>query len=288
VFAALVLAAGLAPAATPAPLPDRWLLKLVPDDLPPLPDRFYAVTWYDTPTDLRFGSWEFWAEFRKSGQGRPAQAVLTLTGLNQSGLTAVFWHGHPITPKGHRVAELAVHGPLVEFEGRLYTTTIRTWKTTPAPQTEREMLHLGSAVELKDRVWYQAGTTSANGKPVSVEEWRIEFRDDPRTADRGTATLRVHWRRLAEPEGESFAAEVKFQAGNTYEKGRTVTLLWPTGMHQTRSLPRLEIGDDRGREGNLMWLDGMHRLSLHPAPKPRPQLPESSGLVQPPAKKPGK
>ena len=136
---------------------------------------------------------------------------------------------------------LATHGPLVEFEGRLFTATITTAKAA-APQTEREMLHLGSAVEVKDRVWYQAGTTTpANGSGVSVEEWRIEFRDDPRTADRGTAMLRGRWRVLTDPEGESFDAEVSFQAGNTYEKGRTVTLNWPIGMPQPRRLPRLEI-----------------------------------------------
>ncbi len=298
-FAAIALtvglAANLAPAVPPAPLPDRWLLKLIPDGLPSLPDRFYAVTWYDRdPRYARWGDaisgWEVWADFRKPGPRRPAEAFLTETGQrpwpsNQIGT------GFPLAGWGHRTARLAVHGPLVEFEGRLFTATIRTRKDALDPQADREVLHLGSAIELKDRVWYQAGTvTPLSGGAVSVEEWRIEFRDDPRTADRGTAMLRGHWRVLTEPEGESFAAEVSFQAGKTYEGGRTVRLLWPTGMRQTRLLPRLEITDSRGRMGNVMWVDGMHLLSLYPAPKPRPRLPEPlpPGLVQPPAKKPGK
>src|SRR5437867_6211428 len=109
------------------------------------------------------------------------------------------------TARGHRSVPLAVHRPLVEFERKLYTATIRTGK-----------LHLGSAIELKDRVWYQAGTTSPNGKGLSVEEWRIDFRDDPRTADRGKALLRGNWRVLTEPDGETYEAEVPFQAGNTH------------------------------------------------------------------------
>jgi hypothetical protein len=287
---ALALAAGLAPTAAPAPLPDRWLLKLVPEKLPPLPDRFYASTWYATTGPFpSFGpSWEFWAEFRKAGQDRPAEAVLTLPGTDQAGFGGVSFGQLPTT-RGHRTVPLAVHGPLVEFERRLYTATIRTLKSIPGQHAEREMLHLGSAIELKNRVWYQAGTTTPmNGKGLSVEEWRIEFEDDPRTADRGTATLRGHWRVLTEPEGESFDAEIRFRAGKTHTGGRTVDLLWPRGTLQTRSLPRLKIED--AVDGlNIMMVDGMHQLTLSPATKPRPQLlKEKPGLVQPPTKKPGK
>ena len=289
-FAALVVVAGLVAAADPAPLPDRWLLKLVPDDLPSLPDPFHTTTWY-YGTDLftRVGpSWEFWAEFHKAGEGRPAEAVLTLTGGEQGRFNGPFGLDHLPTTRGHRIVPLAVHGPLVEFEGRLYTATFRTSKAVPGRRPEREMLHLGSAVELKDRVWYQAGTTTpSGGGMVSVEEWRIEFRDDPRTKDRGTATLRGHWRVLIDPGGKSFESEVSFLAGNTYEKGRIVTLNWPTGMKQTRLLPSLEIAGPRGG-ANDMRVDNMHRLSLHAADKPRPKVVEKpAGLVQPPAKKPG-
>ena len=234
-------------------------------------------------------AWEFWADFRKPAQGRPAEALLTLTGWKPSGLNS-----HHITPLAapapkNRTARLAIHGSLVEFEGRLYTATIRSGKSDISPHIEREMLHLGSAIEVKDRVWYQAGTTTPRrGQGVSVEEWRIEFRDDPRTADRGKATLRGHWRVLTKSEGESFDSEVSFQAGKTYTGGRTVTLNWPHGMRQTRSLPHLEIDDYRGG-ANIMRLDDMHRLSLYPAPKPRPEpISESLELVQPPEKKPGK
>ena len=94
--------------------------------------------------------------------------------------------------------------------------------------------------------------------------------------------MRGQWRLLTEPEGESFDAEVSFQAGKTYTGGRTVTLNWPTGMKQTRRLPQLLIEDTSGG-GNLMQLDGMYGLSLEPAPKPRPESAlKETGLVQPP------
>jgi hypothetical protein len=250
------------------------------------------VTWYYNLNVSNIGpSWELWADFRKAEQGRAAEAIITLPGGREHGLgwglgdSIALWQ-QPTSP-GHRSVPLAVHGPLVEFERRLYTATIRTEKIARGSQPARETLHLGSAIELKDRVWYQAGTSVPNDKGLCVEEWRIEFQNNPRTEDRGTATLRGHWRVVNKPEGESFDAVVTFHAGKTYTGGRTVTLNWPTGMRQTRSLPQLEIDDPQGGT-NIMWLDKMHRLSLQPASKPRPQLLEQSGLMQPPTQKSGK
>lgn len=287
---ALVLAAisaGLSPPA-PAPLPDRWLLKLLPDKLPPLPDRFYTETWYHHSLAPRIGiNWELWAGFRKPGQGRRAEAILTLpdgvgTGFGHHLGSGLFSLERMPAKPGHRNVPLAVHGPLVEFNRRLYTATIRTSKAVAGQHAEREMLHLGSAIEVKDLVWYQAGTVSPkNGKGPSVEEWLIEFKDDPRTSDRGKAILRGHWRVLTEPEGESYEAEVPY---HSYRNGRRVDLLW-TGMFQPRSMQTLKIGG--APDGaNVMEIEGMHQLSLYPAPKPRPELaPETVELVQPPGKK---
>jgi hypothetical protein len=221
-----------------------------------------------------------WADFRKAGKGLATDAVLTLpdgplTGFGGNGLFDL--ERLPTRP-GHRIVPLAVHGPLVEFDRKVYTATILAGK-----------LHLGSAIEVRERVWYQAGTRKPMGsKGVLVEEWLIEFREDPRTADLGKARLRGHWRPLTKLEGESFDAEVTFQAGKSYTGGRTVTLKWPHGMRQSRHLPRLEIEDSWGGS-NYMQIDDMHRLSLYPAPKPRPVLiPETVELVQPPVKKSGR
>jgi len=293
-FAAICLAVSLSPAAAPpAPLPDRWLLKLVPDNLPALPDRFYMVSWYDSHRAQHFGhSWDFWVEFRKPEAGRPAEASLTLSSWKQTDRPPAqdFESLPPPTRPGsasvpHRSVPLAVYGPLIEFEGKLYTATTRTRKDSSAPKQEREMLYLGSAVELKDRVWYQAGTTTGNSGTATAEEWRLEFQDDPRTKDAGTATILGHRRVLTEPEGESFAAEVRFKSDppNDRTLARVVTFLAPEGKKPARTLPYLQISDDRGGV-NLIWLDGLNRMALYPVP--RPKEPEPPGLVQPPARKP--
>jgi hypothetical protein len=186
-------AAGLAPAADPAPLSDRWLLKLLPDDLPPTPDRLYAVTWYNRSDggsgglDLGEDAWELWVEFRKADRDRPAETVLTRTGAAATGRRIGMWRPPPVTTTDRRAVPLAVHGPLVEFDRRLYTATTGTRKFGRKDIPDREVLNLGAAVELKGKVWYQAGTRVAeDGKTVSVEEWRLEFKDDPRTAAEGT------------------------------------------------------------------------------------------------------
>jgi hypothetical protein len=293
VFATLVLVAGLAaklaPAA-PAPLPDRWLLKLLPDNLPALPDRFYAVTWYHyTHAPNTGNAWEVWADFRKAGKFRPAEAILTLPYLPGSALGGLFGgltlEQLPTKP-GHRTVPLAVHGSLVEFDRKLYTATIRTSKAVPGRYPEREMLHLGSAIEVKDRVWYQAGTTRLRrGKGLSIEEWRIEFREDPRTTAQGKAMVHGHWRGLSELEGESFNAEISFRVGKTYRGGRSVALNWPNGLLPDRPRPHLEIEDCWGG-ANVIRVDDMHQSSFSPAEKPRPKL--SVELMQPPGKKGGK
>ena len=156
---------------------------------------------------------------------------------------------------------------------------------------DREVLHLGSAVEMKGRVWYQAGTRKAeDGKTVTVEEWRLEFKDDPRTAAEGAVTVRHHARVLTDPEGASFAADLRFKAEppNDRTAARIATFVPPDGKGPARELPYLQMGNDPVI-ADVIWVDGQDRLSLSPAPADvfRP-LSDRPALVQPPAKKPGK
>lgn len=287
-FAALCAAVCLAPAADPAPLPDRWRLQLLPDGLPQLPDRLYDVTWHDGLLNSRLSSayWEVWVDFRRAARTRPAEAVVTLAG----GRLAV----PPRTPlaPGHRWVPLAVHGPLVEFDRRLYTAAIFTGKPGRDPELARDRFHLGSAVEFKAGAWYQAGTTTPrDGKPV-VEEWRLEFKDDPRKAAAGAVRTRGRWRAVAESEGGSFDAELRFTAKGPDDlvTARIVTLVPPDGKEPPRPLPYLVIGD-RHRWGAdvIVWTDEQDRMALSPAPADAlGRRPEPPGLVQPPAPKPGK
>lgn len=276
-FAALCLAAGLVPAADPAPLPDRWLLKLLPADLPDLPDRLYNEPWHaDHVTRGARLSWAVWVEFRRAVRGRPAVAVVTAFGE----------HGIAPAPPGRRAVPLAVHGPLVEFDGRLYTATLSKGKPDPDPEQARDALHLGSAVEVRNRAWYQAGTTTPKGGKAVVEEWWLEFKDDLRTAAEGTVAVRGHWRKVTEPEGEPFSADLRFKAEGSADRAnraraRIVTLVLPEGKKLPHRLRGLVIGDESRGGADFIWVDGQDRLSLHPADARQP-----AELVQPPAKTP--
>jgi len=286
-FAALFAVACFVSATDPAPLPDRWMLKLLPDNLLPLPDRIYDVTWYnrrDSRSSL--DSWVLWAEFRRANRDRPAEAVVTLIG-----------HGTPWTvrptgrvppPQGRRSVPLAVHGPLVEFDGRLYTATLRTGKIAGDDVPNREFLHLGSAVELKNHVWYKAGTvTATDGKMVTVEEWRLDFKDDPRIAAEGIVTVRHHSRVFTKPDGESFSADLRFKAEppNDRSRARVITFLPPHGRILHRELPYLQLGNDPDMPDET-WMEGQDRLVLYPDTDGHKRVPDRPALVQPPTKSP--
>src|SRR5262245_8864829 len=288
-FAALFAAACCAPAADPAPLPDRWLLKLFPDDLPPLPDRVFDVTWYDKH-DSRAStlSWILWVEFRRANRLRSAEAVVTRLGDGDP--SARWTRGRTSTPQGRRSVPLAVHGPLVEFDRQLYTATLRTGKIGD-DIPDREFLHLGSAVEVKGRVWYQAGTrTAEDGKTVTVEEWRLEFKSDPRTAREGVVTVRHHSREITKPDGAVSAADLRFKAEPPNERisARIITLVPSKGKDSDRELLYLLIGHDP-ETADVIWDHGQHGISLHPDPTDGHKLlSDRPALVQPPAKGPPK
>ncbi|MFO0799994.1 MAG: hypothetical protein U0804_21185 [Gemmataceae bacterium] len=279
-FAALVLAA-LAPAQPPAPLPDRWLLTLAPADLPRTPANLYSHTWFDAYYGRAVGTaWERWVQFRPAYLGGPATVSITKIGERDR-------IGPDVRPDPvSRTLPLAVQGPLVEFDRKLYTAVSRPYRVGMTASATQQ-LHLGAAVELKDRVWYQAGTrTAADGKTVTVEEWRLEFAADPRITDAGTVTVRAHLRPFGQRGGESFAHEVRFtvEPSNERTRVRVVRLHAPAGAKLPR-LPYLQLGNAEG-DHDIIWLDGWDRMTLTPASRPAPVRlePDAPGLVQPPVK----
>jgi hypothetical protein len=281
VFATLVLAAGLTPAQPPAPLPERWLLKLAPDDLKRTPPNLFSQTWYDAHHSRAIGrSWELWVQFRAGHLGGPA--TVTLTKLGERERIVPGERADPVS----RTLPLAVHGPLVEFDHKLYTAVSRPLRVGMKASVTQQ-LHLGAAVGLRDNVWYQAGThTSADGKTVTVEEWRLKFKDDPRTADAGSVVVRGHQRPLAERAGTAFEHEVRFtaEAADERTRVRVVRLHAPEGAKLPR-LPYLQLGNAEG-DPDVIWMNGMDRLSFTPASRPAPVRlePDAPGLVQPPVK----
>lgn len=284
-FAALVVAAGLSaaqpPAAPPAPLPDRWLLQLVPADLPrAAPPRLFAETWYDAFHSRAIGrAWERWVQFRPGYLGGPATASITRLGEREF-----------IDPRNreepvHRVVPLAVHGPLVEFDGKLFTAAVAPLRTGMKAGVTQQ-LHLGAAVALKDNVWYQAGTRpSFDGKTVTVEEWRLEFAADPRVKDEGTATVRGHTRVLTARTGEATTYELRFKRTPPREPDTTrlIDFVQPDPAKRVR-LPTLILG--RGADAIWDTSQAAHfdRMTLTVATRPPPVRlePAAPGLVQPP------
>jgi hypothetical protein len=282
---AAVLVATLAPAQPPAPLPDRWLLRLAPADLPRTPPDLYSQSWFDALYSRASSrSWERWVQFRPADRRGPA--TVTVTKIGGSELFRPPNQAEPVT----RTLPLAVHGPLVEFDRQLYTAVSRPLRGGMKASITQQ-LHLGAAVELKDRVWYQAGThTSPDGKTVTVEEWRLEFKDDPRTADAGSVAVRGFRRPLTERTGKEFAAEVRFTAKppDDLTSVRVVTF-HPPNEAALGGLTYLQLGNDRGAP-DVIWVEGgtpgWDRLSLTPASRPAPVRlePDAPGLVQPPVK----
>lgn len=280
-LAALVLAAGLAPAQPPAPLPERWLLQLAPDDLKRTPPNLLSQTWYDSHQTRAIGTgWERWVQFRAGYLGGPA--TVTITKLSEREFVRPPVVSEPV----HRTLPLAVHGPLVEFDRKLYTAVSRPLRVG-MKQSVTQQLHLGAAVELKDNVWYQAGTrTAPDGKTATVEEWLLEFKADPRKVGAGTASVRGRERLLTERTGIAFSQELRFTAEGPTEntRVRVVQFSSPDDVKRPR-VPYLQLGTATGGP-DIIWVDGMDRLAFTPASRPAPVRlePETPGLVQPPVK----
>src|SRR5262249_47824875 len=99
-----------------------------------------------------------------------------------------------------RTLPLAVHGPLVEFDRKLYTVALTEWKLDDGRAVP--VLTLGAAVEVKPNVWYQAYTEEFTDRTARVTEILAEFASDPRTNAEGKAKLRRFVRMLTERDGE--------------------------------------------------------------------------------------
>ncbi|WP_439629889.1 hypothetical protein [Gemmata sp.] len=274
----------------PAALPDRWQLKLLPDKLPELPAPLEGE-WHDRT--FVFGG--FGCGMRPSGLGDTRIWFRPGFGANLPGHATVerwepLFHGHHVTKYQARTA---VHGPLIEFAGELYTARVTTRKE---PGGARRELLLGSTLELPGLVWYRAGTSNGGN---CVEEWRAEFREDPRTNDEGVVTIRTHWRFWSDVEGMPLVVKAAYKKPfvswftNSPRPADTRLLqlaLTPIGKWRVEDLPRLTL------EGRELRFDFDHRerrdqlvqLRLIAGPPPTSPLDverDPLSLVQPPKKR---
>lgn len=148
------------------------------------------------------------------------------------------------------------------------------------------VLDLGSAVEAKGNVWYQAGSRTGRDGKLFVEECRLDFRSDPRKATEGAVTIRARWRDVAESKAESFESEAKFKSDPPTERVPffKVKFTPADGKEPPRRLPQFQI---RGTGGaTAIWIHDLDRKTLHPASAaaPQPELPAAPERVQPPKK----
>src|SRR5688572_19603649 len=69
------------PKPRPAPIPDRWLLKYAPKNLPQLPDTFFTTDWHHGyfPRSLR-GAYDEWVQFRRDTFTTPGEVTITRSG----------------------------------------------------------------------------------------------------------------------------------------------------------------------------------------------------------------
>jgi len=267
------------PKPRPAPIPERWLLKYAPKDMPPLPEQFAKNTWYDRwfPRFVTL-AWEEWVSFSPETLTRPGTAMITRGDRGEDGKPQLTV----------RTVSLAVYGRLVEYDGRLYTASIGNWAhEQPIPT---DVLDLGTAVELPNNVWYKAASGGGkDGDPLMVQEWRLEFADDPRTAKEGKVKVFGFAREVSKRDGEEFVAEVRFErTKEPHEKSWKVKLIAPDGVKVPKSeLPVLGFDPDRNRAFmyDYTTLNQMFP-TLTPAKTPAPKAAAIApiGLVQPPKK----
>ena len=157
----------------PAPIPERWLLNYAPKDMPALPDAFAGKTWFHRSFPrIADRVWEEWVALAPAVESPPGTATITRASRvgSKPRLTV-------------RTVPLAVYGRLVEFDGRLFTVAVGRW--AHEQPTPTDVLDLGAAVELPGNVWYQAASLNVKGEPTRVQEWKLEFSDDPRIAKEG-------------------------------------------------------------------------------------------------------
>lgn len=256
----------------PTSLPDRWLLKLAP--LPDTPEALFTTAWYYSNNPRYSGATvQEWTTFRRPLPWARGEATVVRS-EERSGRT------------DFRTVPLAVHASLVEFDRRLYTVVVNTQVVGRGETVE--WLSLGTAVEAKGNVWYQAGTRPDVGGKTIVEEWRIDFAADPRKAGEGKATIRGRWRDLTSPDAESMEVATAFK-----RKGYdTTSWQFEFTAADDKKLPRrlptfvLRNPPDVAVTTEIVVHGGSTRYILHSAPKhaPVPKPPAPVELVQPPKK----
>jgi hypothetical protein len=173
-----------------APLPERWQLRLIPADLPKLPGPFWGTVWSHGTSPRGGGGWTEWIAFAPGTDKTGAAVALSRTS------------GRPGREKETaRTVPLAVHGPLVSFDGKLYTAALTESKSMDGTRVT-PVLTLGAAVEFKPNAWYQAFTEEFSDGTARVTELLAEFAVDPRTNEEGEAKLRKYVRMAADRDGE--------------------------------------------------------------------------------------
>ena len=246
--------------------------------MPALPDSFASKRWnHRYFPRIANRAWEEWVAFVPATDTTPGAATITRadrTENNKPRLTV-------------RAVPLAVYGPLVEYDGRLFTVAVGRW--AHEQPTPTDVLDLGAAVELPGNVWYQAASLNVKGEPTRVQEWKLKFSDDPRTAKQGRATVRGSGRIVTEIEGEEFVGEVRFErTKQPHEKVWSIKLTAPEGTKLPRSgLPTLAFDPDRDRTFifDHATLNQMFPLLSEATNQPPKATSEPTvGLMQPPKK----
>ncbi len=267
---ALAFAAPAEPPARPASIPDRWLLKLAPKELPKLPEAFSKTTWTQHYNPRAGGGWISWYAFA------PEAGEVTVTRQNLRDFD-VDAGAKGVTV---RTAPLAVHGVLVEFDRKLYTVGLSEWKK--AEEKATPLLNLGAAVEVRPNVWYQAFSGELGKGKSKVTELVTEFAVDPRKVGEGKVTVRKHMRMLDEAEGESTEFEGTFAKKDYgFRLGVEITgsIKKPGAEPTPVRLWLQHASDEVPANFNLA-----STVSLAATSEPTPKPPLAPGLVQPPKK----
>jgi hypothetical protein len=262
------------PKPRPQSIPARWLLKYAPADLPALPATFFDTDWHhgSHPRSVS-GGYDEWVRFARDSFTTPPGASIThaASGFSDAERVTKF-----------RQVPLAVYGPLVEYDGNLYTVAITNWETD-ATKKPRWALNLGAATEVRKNVWYQAGSERFTDGKVRVREYRLEFADDPRTKDEGKVKGFSSERIANVFKGETKEMDGEFVVAKSRTGPRAVTVTFKVGnaVHHVK----LQLGD--GYYPTV--IDGVSRaypavLTAGVVPPPKVEKEPTPTLMQPPKK----
>lgn len=266
------------PKPRPAPIPERWLLKYAPKELPQLPDTFFTTDWHHGyfPRSLA-GAYDEWMQFRRETLAAPGEVTITRTGRG-------FGEDRREPPRGTAVrrAPLAVYGPLVEYDGQLVTVAVSNWERGAKAKKAKSILMLsqGSAVEVSNNVWYQAGSDRAT-EGDRVIEYRLEFASDPRTANEGKVKVFRHQRLVAKRDGKSVEAEGTFAVNPEIKYLRDAVVSYRAGDEPRKV--HLQVGGEYPPVITGISRANPSVLTESNVPVPKPPKPaDPPGLVQPP------